>query len=509
MKPRLAYGLALMLVLLSINWKIPRTLAAGSSSDTDDYHYDDEDDDYDYDYSDKDSSAKGVGTAGADSDKLLPSTTTTSTTTSSTTMPPPVANKTTAAPLWSDEDDVREVYPCPQQCSCEDGTQFLNCSHQSLTEVPEDLPRDVIRLDLSWNNIKHIPVEAFQNCTDLRELLLDRNVIEEVDKEVFVGLIRLDMVGLEGNQISHLTPDTFTEAQSLRRLVLNENPLVIPDDGPLLLQEELEELELAKCNFTELNHQTFGGLENLKSLNLAGNVFDEDLSTDVFEPLVNLQRLHLPPLSEDTVRDLCDVIKSIDVVDITTHNISCFYLASETSYEESIITLRPTTPEPRQEPTKDPDVMDATTAKPLKRKVIKENEIEVDGEEATKSTVAPVTRVTSRRTTIGPTTTIVTTKAPPTVSGPSSASITHPAENDDDVKKDPTSEGDKQSVLSSISSDMMKQLLMGIIGVGVLLLIAGIVCRRTGLKNKLCGSKRRPAPTDQVRPAEEVPLNKV
>lgn len=78
----------------------------------------------------------------------------------------------------------------------------------------------------------------------------------------------------------------------------------------------------------------------------------QDLSTDVFEPLLNLQRLHLPALSEDTVRDLCDVIKSIDVVDITTHNISCFYLASETSYEESIITPRPTTPEPKQEPTK-------------------------------------------------------------------------------------------------------------------------------------------------------------
>lgn len=71
----------------------------------------------------------------------------------------------------------------------------------------------------------------------------------------------------------------------------------------------------------------------------------QELSTEVFEPLVNLQRLHMPPLSEDTVRELCDVVKSIDVVDITTHNVSCFYLASETSYEESIITQRPSTTE--------------------------------------------------------------------------------------------------------------------------------------------------------------------
>ncbi|XP_053683594.1 SLIT and NTRK-like protein 2 [Sabethes cyaneus] len=517
MKPRLACGLALMLVLLSISWKIPRTLAhadTGSSDTADDYHYEDEYDEDDFDYSYPDPSAKE---AGADSDKSALSTATTTTINSSTNAPP-VANKTTAAPLWSDEDDVREVYPCPRQCSCEDGTQFLNCSRRSLTEVPEDLPRDVIRLDLSWNNIKSIPVEAFQNCTDVREILLDRNVIEEVDKDVFFGLVRLDVVSLEGNQISHLTPDTFAEAHSLRRLVLNENPLVIPDDGSLLVQEELEELELAKCNFTELNHQTFGGLEGLKSLNLAGNEFEEDLSTDVFEPLVNLQRLHLPPLSEDTVRDLCDVIKSIDVVDITTHNISCFYLASETSYEESIITPRPTTPEPKPEPTKDPDeIIAATTVKPLKKALIKENEIHADdGGKEEKSTAAPVTRVTSRKTTLSPTnsaretTTPPVTRSPPTVSGPSSASITHPAGDDEDVKKDPTtSDEGKSSVLASISSEMMKQLLMGIIGVGVLLLIIGIVCRRTGLKNKLCGSKRRPAPTDQVRPAEEVPLNKV
>lgn len=77
----------------------------------------------------------------------------------------------------------------------------------------------------------------------------------------------------------------------------------------------------------------------------------QDISTDVFEPLENLQRLNLPPLSEDAVRELCDVVKSIDVVDITTHNISCFYLASETSYEESILTQRPITPEPKKEPT--------------------------------------------------------------------------------------------------------------------------------------------------------------
>lgn len=236
------------------------------------------------------------------------------------------------------------------------------------------------------------------------------------------------------------------------------------------------------------------------------------MSTDVFEPLVNLQRLHLPPLSEDTVRDLCDVVKSIDVVDITTHNISCFYLASETSYEESIITQPPVTQKPKKQ--KDADLPDtASVTKPTKKVFSKiENEIDDDADKDTKTTAAPITKKpTSQRASAATTTTTATV---PTISGPSSASITHSAEdpsgasNEDVRKKSNPADGEK-SLLASISSETMKQLLMGIIAAGILILIIGIVCRRTGLKNKFCGSKRRPAPTDQVRPAEEVPLNKV
>lgn len=264
---------------------------AASSDDDSDYHYDDEyDEEYDDNYDDGDQGS-------LDSDKSMPASTRSPATTTTSTIT--TTGRTTAAPLWSDEDDgrwlprevindtmhyrvffsigfpVREDYPCPRDCSCEDGTKFLNCSQRSLLEIPTDLPKNVIRLDLSGNNIKRIPVEAFQNCTDVREILLDRNVIEEIDKEVFMNMAHLDVLGLAGNQLSHLATDTFVEAQSLRRLVLSENPLVISDEGPFLEQEDLEELELARCNLTELTRDAFTGMGGLKWLNLAGNEFDE------------------------------------------------------------------------------------------------------------------------------------------------------------------------------------------------------------------------------------------
>lgn len=50
-----------------------------------------------------------------------------------------------------------------------------------------------------------------------------------------------------------------------------------------------------------------------------------------------------------------------------------------------------------------------------------------------------------------------------------------------------------------------------IIVVALIGLLIGVICRIDcfGVKTRMCRSRRRPAPTDQVRPAEEVPLNKV
>lgn len=57
---------------------------------------------------------------------------------------------------------------------------------------------------------------------------------------------------------------------------------------------------------------------------------------------------------------------------------------------------------------------------------------------------------------------------------------------------------------------MFNHYFLGIIAVTVSGLIIGIICRRDcfGIKTKMCRT-RRPPPTDQVRPAEEVPLNKI
>ncbi|XP_052892012.1 leucine-rich repeat-containing G-protein coupled receptor 4 [Anopheles moucheti] len=475
------------------------------------------DDEYDDTYDD-DGDISGplpVGTdqarhEGGDSDKSRVS--------SSTTLPSGAtkATSTTGSPslvIFGDADDhstEQEEYACPGGCSCFEGIKYINCSHRALTDIPSIMPGVVVRLDLSHNNLKRLNVEAFQNITDLQELLLAGNAIEQFDKELLLKLDKLEMLDLSSNQLSNLDSDCFSEAsKSLRRVYLNDNPIVLPDGDPFLELPELEQLHLVNCNLTELPDEAFKELGGLELLDLFGNQFDEDMSVDMFEPLKNLLHLRLPSLSESTVRELCEKLERIDVIDITTHNISCFYLTSESSFEESIIVDVPKTPEPIFVP-KEP-----TTPRPTRKALKNLNDIMQDYKSST-------ARLESSDLALQPTTSATNPKggsiSSPQSGSPSSASITHPGnlpavEDGEVIKKASTGSEHRtdgeQSLLASITPETMKQLLMAIIGVTVLGLIIGLICRRTGIKNKLCGTKRRPAPTDQVRPAEEVPLNKV
>uniref|UniRef100_A0A182NT04 LRRNT domain-containing protein n=1 Tax=Anopheles dirus TaxID=7168 RepID=A0A182NT04_9DIPT len=523
MRRRLIWDYLVPVVLLTVLlWTSIAEVQANDDEDKGDYEVDMYADDYadTYDEEDDDISGplpNGPDHARADSDKSGASSSSTTKVTSTTTdSPVPVV-------IFGDLDEHsndQDEYACPGECSCSEGTKHVNCSHRALTEIPTGLPSNVVQLDLSHNNLKRLNVEAFQNCTGLQQLLLAGNVIEQFDKELLLKLDKLDLLDLSSNQLSHLDSDTFSEvSKSLRRLHLSDNPIVLPDSGSFLELPELEQLYLANCNLTELPEETFTNLDGLTRLDLFGNQFDEDMSVETFASLKNLMHLRMPPLSESTVRELCEKVMRIDVVDMTTHNISCFYLASETSFEDSIIVDAPKTPEPVST-TKEP-----TTPRPTRKPTKNLNEIFQEYKSSTTSKLQASDLALHTTTAQPPAGREQKDERRPNASSqagsPSSVSIKHTGadgstivDGDGDVIKTSSTvsehgAGGQQSLLASITPETMKQLLMAIIGVTVLGLIIGLICRRTGIKNKLCGTKRRPAPTDQVRPAEEVPLNKV
>lgn len=62
--------------------------------------------------------------------------------------------------------------------------------------------------------------------------------------------------------------------------------------------------------------------------------------------MINLQKLQTPAIARESVQELCNVLKAIDVIYTTNWNISCFEYTSGSDFEDSIITTRPITANP-------------------------------------------------------------------------------------------------------------------------------------------------------------------
>ena len=243
--------------------------------------------------------------------------------------------------------EIEEEFECPVPCECTDAYRFIYCARKNLTGVPKNLPKNTFKLDLSDNNIKHLDAEDFYALSEMRELILAGNVVEDLDRGVFTTLRRLENVDLSSNMLRHIQPDTFEEAINLKKLVLDNNPIEMPQGEPFLNAPDLQELSLVGCNFTDLYQETFSQMNGLWSLNLAKNQLDGDMDLNVFTHLQNyLKKLTMPELSQDKTAELCDILTAIDLINFPTFAVSCFELVSGTSFEESVVTIDALTVDP-------------------------------------------------------------------------------------------------------------------------------------------------------------------
>lgn len=70
------------------------------------------------------------------------------------------------------------------KCSCDQQLQFIDCSNRSLIEIPKNLPNTSLLINLSNNSIVEIDENAFSNLTELRQLQLGNNKIQNINHNV-------------------------------------------------------------------------------------------------------------------------------------------------------------------------------------------------------------------------------------------------------------------------------------------------------------------------------------
>ncbi|XP_008582374.1 PREDICTED: follicle-stimulating hormone receptor isoform X3 [Galeopterus variegatus] len=143
-------------------------------------------------------------------------------------------------------------------CHCSNRA-FL-CQESKVTEIPSDLPRNVVELRFVLTKLQVIPKGAFSGFEDLEKIEISQNdVLEVIEADVFSNLPKLHEIRIEkANNLLYINPEAFQNLPNLRYLWLNKNGI------------------------QEVHNCAFNGTQ-LDELNLSDNNNLEELPNDVFQ----------------------------------------------------------------------------------------------------------------------------------------------------------------------------------------------------------------------------------
>ncbi|XP_055331306.1 amphoterin-induced protein 1-like [Paramacrobiotus metropolitanus] len=185
---------------------------------------------------------------------------------------------------------------CPEKCTCQwiNGYYTADCSQRNLTSIPADIPSNVIVLNLSGNQLRHIENATFtrNNLAHLLKLDLSYCHTATIDSLAFIGMSNLRELNLAGNQLQQLPSAIFTDIRNLRVLSLRHNHL---QTIPNLAFNQLNQLETLDMQYSQIHHvdqEGLRGLDQLRSLQLNGNQLRR-LTLATLAPLKSLQQLDL------------------------------------------------------------------------------------------------------------------------------------------------------------------------------------------------------------------------
>ncbi|XP_058815263.1 follicle-stimulating hormone receptor-like [Topomyia yanbarensis] len=155
-------------------------------------------------------------------------------------------------------------------CQCVGSSEevALTCRGIGLETVPVDLPAEIVKLDLSSNNISSLPNKSFDMLPKLEELILTNNRIDQIETEAFFGLSSLKKLVLQNCGLARIPSEALRRVRTISSLQLDSNLI----DG--------------------VENVTFRGFHYLKSLRLEGNLLQR-IPTEALIGLRSLEALNL------------------------------------------------------------------------------------------------------------------------------------------------------------------------------------------------------------------------
>lgn len=194
------------------------------------------------------------------------------------------------------------IWPCPQRCTCRQDTLEVDCSSKHLTGVPEGLPINTKRLDLSRNHLKTLSRRRFFVLSQLEELDLSENVISMIEVETFQGLKNLHYLRLTNNHLKIMPVGVFSGLPNLLRLDISQNQILVFLDNTFQELENLQELNASQNDLVFISRRAFAGLPSLQELHVDRSNLTS-VPTEAFSQLQSLTKLHLLRLNIDVLHN--------------------------------------------------------------------------------------------------------------------------------------------------------------------------------------------------------------
>lgn len=203
---------------------------------------------------------------------------------------------------------------------------LISCGMKRIAQNSFEKCENLKSLVLQFNLIEEIPAGVFRNCKNLTLLALDGNKISRIEPESFVGLTRMSILGLTENKLTSISTGLFTQMKTYS-LDLGFNPIqkiesrAFPDDVKIL--------NINHCKITELHPESFLNLTQLKSLELSNNPITE-LPPGIFSTLANLLRIYLFSTKIQRLNsDSFGKLEKLEILSITSSGLDeiqpCFF----------------------------------------------------------------------------------------------------------------------------------------------------------------------------------------
>jgi Leucine-rich repeat (LRR) protein len=187
---------------------------------------------------------------------------------------------------------------CPYRCICETFYEItavsVACNDLELTEIPTTpFAPSVQSLDLSSNTLNHIREFVFKDYSNVVNLSLCDNHIDDVDARAFFGLTKLRNIDLSYKNIQFINASMFSDNPVLQSVSFKRNPLVyVPDTSPILASHSVSSIDLSYCFLNSLNSHTLSQLPSFQFVDLSSNNLQE-LHQNIRKPLTELIFINL------------------------------------------------------------------------------------------------------------------------------------------------------------------------------------------------------------------------